>query len=294
MLCNFPSSGPMDHDHVVTFFHEFGHLMHHVLGGQNKSFVGFSGVATEWDFVEVPSQLNEEWAWAPDVLQRFAGRPARDADEQQQQQQQQQGGGGGVEVARRNETAVEVIPVELVARMKTADALGRALLTRQQVFYATLSLELHANAFRFQRAADVPALRWEAAEEDWCAVAGGEPVEDVGVVVAALQGRVSPYPRLNGTAFEASFAHLIGYGSNYYTYLWSDVIVKDMAQALRSAGAGELLVPDALVVGRRFRDEVLAPGGEKDAVELVRAFLGRDASRLAFDEWLRDDPTMGS
>jgi thimet oligopeptidase len=62
LVCNFAdpaaSSEPalMDHDDVVTFFHEFGHLLHHVLGGQQK-WIRFSGVATEWDFVEAPSQL---------------------------------------------------------------------------------------------------------------------------------------------------------------------------------------------------------------------------------------------
>ena len=56
---------------MKTFFHEFGHLLHHVLGGHTR-WAGQSGVATEWDFVEAPSQMLEEWAWDPGVLARFA------------------------------------------------------------------------------------------------------------------------------------------------------------------------------------------------------------------------------
>ena len=79
------SGGPalMEHDDVVTMFHEFGHLMHHVLGGHQR-WITQSGVATEWDFVEAPSQMFEEWAWSHDTLARFArhhadrrGHPAR-------------------------------------------------------------------------------------------------------------------------------------------------------------------------------------------------------------------------
>lgn len=55
LVCNF-SRGLMELDHVVTLFHEFGHLMHHVLAGRHE-WVRFSGVATEWDFVEAPSQM---------------------------------------------------------------------------------------------------------------------------------------------------------------------------------------------------------------------------------------------
>ena len=112
LVCNF-SEGLMEHDEVVTLFHEFGHLVHHVLGGGQR-FARFSGVATEWDFVEAPSQLLEEWAWDADVLRSFA----------------------------RND-AGEPIPRELVARMRTADKFGKGTLMRTQMFYAALAYRLH-------------------------------------------------------------------------------------------------------------------------------------------------------
>ena len=78
LVCNFPR-GLMDHDDVVTLFHEFGHLMHHVLAGRHE-WVRFSGVATEWDFVEAPSQMLEEWAWDPARAADLRDRRRRHAD----------------------------------------------------------------------------------------------------------------------------------------------------------------------------------------------------------------------
>ena len=128
LLCNF-SKGLMEHDHVVTLFHEFGHLVHHVLGG-HVAWARFAGVATEWDFVEAPSQMLEEWAWDADVLQTFA----TDAE-------------GGP------------IPAELVAKMRAADDFGKGLQARQQMFYASVSYWFHT-----ERPADLTAKQIELQE----------------------------------------------------------------------------------------------------------------------------------
>ncbi|RLK48078.1 M3 family metallopeptidase [Microbacterium telephonicum] len=114
LLCNF-SRGAMEHDEVVTFFHEFGHLVHFILGG-DQEWVRFTGFETEWDFVEAPSQLLEEWAWDPDVLATFTA------------------GADGAP-----------IPRELVERMKVADAFGRALEVRRQLGHASVSYRLHVD-----------------------------------------------------------------------------------------------------------------------------------------------------
>ncbi len=118
LVCNFPRPGDqpalLDHGDVVTFFHEFGHLLHHLFGGHTR-WAGLSGVRTEWDFVEAPSQMLEEWCWDASVLQRFA---------------------------RHVETG-EPIPAALVARMRAADEFGKGLRVRQQMFYAATSLRLH-------------------------------------------------------------------------------------------------------------------------------------------------------
>ncbi|WP_028653736.1 M3 family metallopeptidase [Nocardioides halotolerans] len=128
LLCNF-NKGLMEHDHVVTLFHEFGHLVHHVLGG-HVGWTRFSGVATEWDFVEAPSQMLEEWAWDADVLQTFA----TNADG-------------------------EPIPADLVARMRAADDFGKGLQARQQMFYASVSYWFHT-----ERPADLSRKQVELQE----------------------------------------------------------------------------------------------------------------------------------
>jgi thimet oligopeptidase len=119
LVCNFPRPGTtspalLEHGEVKTFLHEFGHLLHHVLGGRTR-WAAQSGVATEWDFVEAPSQMLEEWAWDPDVLAGFA----------------------------RHVDSGEPIPRDLVLRMRAADEYGKGLMVRQQMFYAATSLELH-------------------------------------------------------------------------------------------------------------------------------------------------------
>jgi thimet oligopeptidase len=73
LVMNLPAGkGLMEHGDVVTFLHEFGHLLHGMFGGQNPRWAYQSGVATEWDFVEAPSQMLENWVYDYDTLKNFA------------------------------------------------------------------------------------------------------------------------------------------------------------------------------------------------------------------------------
>lgn len=120
LVCNFPNpkegdgSALMEHRQVVTMFHEFGHLLHHIFSGK-QNWMPFSGVATEWDFVEAPSQLLEEWAWSPEVLAMFA----------------------------KHYKTKEVISADLVRKMRAAEEFGKAISARQQMFYAALSADYY-------------------------------------------------------------------------------------------------------------------------------------------------------
>ena len=230
LICNFndPDSGAgpalLDHDEVVTFFHEFGHLLHHLFS-RDHEWVGFSGTGTEWDFVEVPSQLLEEWAWDVDVLQRFA---------------------------HHHETG-EVIPGELVESLRKADQFGTGLHVRQQMYYASLSLRFHER----------------------------DPAEiDIETLQTELQNRYSRFRYVEDTHFVASFGHLDGYSALYYTYMWSLVIEKDLADVFKGTS---LLEPET---ARRYRECILAPGGTRDAADLVKSFLGREYRFDAFQRWL--------
>ncbi|MEO6325881.1 MAG: M3 family metallopeptidase [Thermoanaerobaculia bacterium] len=121
LVCNFPGgrseSGPgfLQHSDVVTFFHEFGHLLHFLFGGHQR-WIGVGGFATEHDFIEAPSQMLEEWTWDAGTLATFA---------------------------RHHETD-ETIPAALVQRMRQAHEFGKALGVRRQMLFARLSLSLHA------------------------------------------------------------------------------------------------------------------------------------------------------
>ncbi len=220
LVCNF-SRGLMEHDHVVTLFHEFGHLVHLVLAGQHP-WARFSGIATEWDFVEAPSQMLEEWAWDAEVLRSFA-----------------------------TDAEGTPIPRELVARMREADEFGKGLYARTQMFYAALSYWFHQS---------VP--------------------EDLTATMRELQERYDLYGYVPDTHFHTSFGHLEGYGSGYYTYMWSLVIAKDLFSAFDSSDLFDTSV------AHRYRDRVLAAGGSKDAADLVADFLGRPYSFDSFEAWL--------
>jgi len=73
LVMNLPAGKSlMEHSDVETFLHEFGHLLHGIFGGQGQRWAGQSGVATEWDFVEAPSQMLENWVYDYGVLKDFA------------------------------------------------------------------------------------------------------------------------------------------------------------------------------------------------------------------------------
>jgi len=119
LVCNLPGGdandpGLMEHDDVVTFFHEFGHLMHELLAGRQQ-WIGIAGISTERDFVEAPSQMLEEWTWDAPTLATFA----------------------------KHYKTGEPIPAALVNQMKKAKEFGKALGVRRQMIYAKLSLSIY-------------------------------------------------------------------------------------------------------------------------------------------------------
>ncbi|MFZ2022716.1 MAG: M3 family metallopeptidase [Terracidiphilus sp.] len=232
LICNFPEGdendpGLLQYSDVVTFFHEFGHLMHAILGGQTE-WIGLSGFATEGDFVEVPSQMLEEFFRDEKLLQSFA---------------------------RHYETN-EVLPTELIRSMKLAGSFGRADWVRAQLYYTTLSLDLH--------------------DQD---PAGLDP----DVVTRELYKQFQPWTWVEGNKMYASFGHLTGYSSNYYTYAFDKVIALDFFGQFEK---NDLLGCDA---GARYRKTVLEQGGSKPGREMVRDFLGRDEEFSAFERWVNEE-----
>jgi len=116
LVCNFPGAegpGYMEHSQVETFLHEFGHLLHGIFGGHQK-WMSFSGIKTEWDFVEAPSQMLEEWVWDYETLSTFA-----------------------------HNSEGEILPKALFDKMNLGRDFGKGLFTRHQLFYASVSLNYY-------------------------------------------------------------------------------------------------------------------------------------------------------
>ncbi len=216
----------LKHDEALTLFHEFGHILHFCLTTVDE--VRFAGFDTEWDFVEAPSQIMENWMWEPEVLQRFA----------------------------RHHRSGAPIPDDLVRRLVAARDLNEGLFAMRQVYLGKLDLGMHATV---------------------------EPVDLDQVYRSAYDYTLLPFHE--DTFFPASFGHLMGgYDAGYYGYLWARVYGDDMF----SVFAGEGITSPA--VGRRYRDEVLATGGSRDAIDHLRAFLRREPSSEAFLEKLGLEP----
>jgi thimet oligopeptidase len=232
LVCNFPAPtaddpGLMDYGDVQTFFHEFGHLMHHILGGQ-QPWAGISGISMESDFVEAPSQMLEEWIRSPQVLAKFA----------------------------RHYKTGEPIPAELVARMNRASAFGRGIWVDRQNSFTAISYDIYKT----------------------------KP-EDVNLDTVTLDDtrRYTLFTPLPESHMWASFGHLGGYSSAYYTYLWDKVIAEDF---FLQFDHHNLLAGDAPM---KYRRVVLEPGGSMSANDLVKNFLGRPSNMTALQHWMAEE-----
>jgi thimet oligopeptidase len=219
--------GLLQYSDVVTYFHEFGHLMHAILGGHTE-WAGISGFATEGDFIEVPSQMLEEFFRDEKLLQAFA----------------------------HHYQTGEVLPSETIKKMKLAGAFGRADWIRSQLYYTTLSLDLH--------------------DQDPAGL-------DLDSTTKRLYESLQPWTWFEGNRMYASFGHLTGYSSNYYTYAFDKVIALDF---FAQFDPKDLLGCDA---GSRYRKTVLEQGGSKPGRQMVRDFLGRDEEFQALSSWLNEE-----
>jgi thimet oligopeptidase len=224
LVCNFtkptadkPSLLP--HDEVETFFHEFGHGLHHMLS--QAHYGRFSGTSVERDFVEAPSQMMENWVWEPEVLKLFA----------------------------RHYKTNEPLPNALLEGMQNARTLGSGIETQGQIYLGKMDQAFHT-------------------------APGGDI--DTTKVAQQVYADTTFYQPQPGVLFQSSFGHLMGYNGAYYGYLWSLVYAQDMFQRFKELG---VLSPST---GDYYRTKVLANGGSKDAMDMLRDYLGREPNMDAF------------
>ena len=227
-------------DQVETMFHEFGHALHGLLS--QCTYKSVSGTSVPRDFVELPSQIMENWAFQKEVLSSYA----------------------------RHYQTGEVIPDSLVAKIEAVETFNQGFMTTELVAASILDMKWHLIDDRsFAAAQDDskcchsgPSSFVEAFEEKIC--------KEMGLIDEII-------PRYRTTYFAHIFSG--GYNAGYYSYLWAEVLDKDAFELFRQKGIFDTETAmsfrrnvlekggsdEAMDLYRRFR------GADPDPKALVRA-----------------------
>lgn len=121
IVCNFTpptetKPSLLTFNEVTTLFHEFGHALHGMLA--NTTYPSLSGTSVYWDFVELPSQVMENWCYEPEALALFA---------------------------KHYETG-EIIPQEYVKKIKESASFLEGMATLRQLSFGILDMAYHAKS----------------------------------------------------------------------------------------------------------------------------------------------------
>lgn len=220
-VCNFTPSTPskpslLTFNEVTTLFHEFGHGLHGMLA--NTTYPSLSGTSVYWDFVELPSQMLENWCYEKEALALFA----------------------------THYKTGEVIPMELVEKIKDSATFQEGMQTMRQISFGLLDMAWH----------------------------GQDPtgIKVVKDFESAVFKETSLYPATPETCMSTSFSHIFqgGYASGYYSYKWAEVLDADAFEYFKEQG---ILNPKA---GAKFKEHVLSKGGTEDPMVLYKRFRGRE------------------
>lgn len=213
----------LSYDQVETLFHEFGHGLHGLLTQvRYPRFAGTSG--SPRDYTEFPAQFMEHYASQPQVLEVYA---------------------------RHAETG-EVIPQELVDKIRAASTHNQGFKTTEYIAASLLDMSWH-NLAPNEAATVEDATKFESDTLN----SYGKPDE--------IESRYrSPY-----------FSHIFagGYSAGYYAYLWSEILDADGFTAFKEAG--DIYDPE---LAARLKKNVYQAGGLRDADVLYRDFRGKDPS----------------
>ncbi|POY73392.1 hypothetical protein BMF94_3730 [Rhodotorula taiwanensis] len=214
----------MKHDDVVTLFHELGHAFHGLCS--KTQYARFHGTAVSRDFVEAPSQMNENFVWTPSIIKRISSHYEREG---------------------------ETLPDDLIEKLIKSRKLGQGLFNLRQLFFGKYDMALHTDKYN---------LSPDEMSKLWCDLREETSLVTIGDEVVGGQ---------------SGFAHIAGgYSAGYYGYLYSQVFSTDMYATVfekdpMDAGAGQ-----------RYRREILQPGGSRDEMDSLVAFLGRKPTNDAF------------
>lgn len=212
-------------DDAETFFHEFGHALH-FLAADIKYPTLNSGVR---DYTEFQSQLLERWLSTDKVINRYL---------------------------KHHETG-EVIPDELVAKIKKAATFNQGFATTEFLASALMDMKYHTT--------DPEKIEPKQFEK--------ETLDALGMPDEIVMRHRSPH-----------FGHVFsgeGYATGYYGYLWADVLTSDASEAFAEAPGGFY---DA-TLAKKLVKYLFAPRNAMDPAEAYRKFRGRDAK---IDALMRD------
>jgi peptidyl-dipeptidase Dcp len=221
IVCNFTKptkSKPslLTFNEVTTLFHEFGHALHGMLA--KTSYPSLSGTSVYWDFVELPSQLMENWCYEKEALELFAKHYETD----------------------------EVIPMELVKKIKESATFQEGMQTLRQISFGLLDMSWH----------------------------GQDPshIKDVKEQELKAFGDTQLYPDVAENCMSTAFAHIFqgGYSSGYYSYKWAEVLDADAFEYFKEKGVFNK------TVANKFKDHVLSQGGTEDPMILYKRFRGQE------------------
>ena len=242
-VANFPKPSEgmpslLSIDEVGTMFHEFGHALHGLLSQCNYKDVSGTNVAQ--DFVELPSQINENWAFIPEVLDTYA----------------------------HHYQSGETIPDSLVTKISVSRNFNQGFMTTELVAAAILDMRWHELQSIYVSpdcpyASDMDAPSGSA---EGMKVIDPEKFEAYVMAQAGLPAQI--IPRYRTTYFNHIFSG--GYSAGYYGYLWAEVLDKDAFELFRRKGVFNA------ATALSFRKNILEKGGSEEPMVLYRRFRGAD------------------
>jgi len=250
IVCNFSMPGEnkpalLTPDEAETFFHEFGHALNALFS--NVKYTGLDRVPR--DFVELPSQIMEHWAFEPQVLKVYA----------------------------KHYQTGKVIPQELVDKIVKSGKFGQGFKTVEYLAASYLDMDYHTLNRTIQ------LNQPEAAETEISSFAAAPPKTetltkrsfkvDVPTFEIASMNRIGLIPQIHPRYRSTYFQHTMtgGYTAGYYSYIWAEVLDADAFQAFKEKGN----IFDKTTASR-FRTCILEKGGSKDAMELYVDFRGHE------------------
>ena len=226
-------------DEVETMFHEFGHALHGLLS--QCTYKSVAGTSVARDFVELPSQIMENWAFQDEVL---------------------------AEYARHYETG-EVIPAELVAKINAAGTFNQGFMTTELAAASILDLKWHMLS-------ELPNDSTVISSDSTVISSEVEKsfVEQFEAAACKEMGLIDEIiPRYRSTYFAHIFSG--GYSAGYYSYLWAEVLDKDAFELFMQKGIFDS------ETAMSFRRNVLEKGGSDEPMDLYRRFRGADPDPAA-------------